>query len=178
MVYTSSRSTFLAASFSPACRCVSFSFCHSMSMAYGVWKGRRFFFPFPRRFTFFCFDYDGGRFDFLALCCCIIIPLVRMRVVWPFYAPKSGFPVVHGPRLNEGNNHGLNTRKGSLDYFLYNNPSTLSPIAKQLVKPGLSIPSKFTHPSYPCSFRMTKSLNPLPSNMTAPRGVNLGRMPA
>lgn len=60
---------------------------------------------------------------------------------------------------------------------LYSNPSTISPIASELVSPGLSMPSRFTHPSYPSSRRMTKSLNPVPS-MTACRAASLGRMPA
>lgn len=34
----------------------------------------------------------------------------------------------------------------------YNNPSTSSATAKQLVNPGLSIPNRFTNPSYPSSF--------------------------
>jgi len=39
----------------------------------------------------------------------------------------------------------------SVSTHLYNNPSTISPIAKLLVKPGLSIPKRFTKPSNPSS---------------------------
>lgn len=106
-------------------------------------------------------EWGKAKFCLFFLICpgvlCMIIPLC-----------SSTFLYLHRHEIVPGN----------MSSYLYSNPSTLSPIAKQLVKPGLSIPSRFTHPAYPSSFRITKSLNPLPSNMTAPRGANLGRMPA
>lgn len=59
----------------------------------------------------------------------------------------------------------------------YMSSSTFSAIASELVKPGLSMPNRFTQPSYPSSFRMMKSLKLFPLS-TAPRSDSLGRMPA
>jgi len=55
----------------------------------------------------------------------------------------------------------------------YSKSSTSLAIAKLLVRPGLSMPSKFTNPSNPSSFLTTKSSNALP-----PAGPSFGRTPA
>lgn len=44
----------------------------------------------------------------------------------------------------------------------YSRSCTISAIASELVNPGLSMPSRFTQPSYPSSLRTIKSWNPLP----------------
>lgn len=62
-------------------------------------------------------------------------------------------------------------------HYPYTIPPTLSAIAKQLVNPGLSMPSRFTHPLYPSSSRTTKSTNPLPPATPPPR-ASFGRIPA
>lgn len=97
MVYTSSRSTFLAASFSPACRCVSFFFVTPSQWRTGLEMAAIFY---------FCpaFLIMAGRFDFFFRLC-IIIPFVRMFFCCFFRnAPKKkgGNSVVHGLRLNKG----------------------------------------------------------------------------
>lgn len=67
----------------------------------------------------------------------------------------------------------LSRSKSSHPYSIL---STFSPIARLLVRPGLSIPKRLTHPSNPSSRLMTKSWNPFPAP-TAPFLDSFGRIP-
>jgi len=73
--------------------------------------------------------------------------------------------------------HSQNEQRATTSH-LYSNSSTISAIANELVKPGLSMPSRLTKPSKPSSFLITKSSKPSPpAFQTAPPLPNLGRMP-